>query len=130
MGKLVARGGAMIGHNNPPPEHKDSLFEMPPDYVDYILNAARPGKLANLTERMALPKVRELIDKLLDALAGPPADLTVSAGQMLALLRLVEQPAKAADDRRRALQRKRQSRPEYKARKRKREREYRSAVSR
>jgi hypothetical protein len=130
MGKLVARGGAMIGHNNPPPEHKDSLFEMPPDYVDYILNAARPGKLANLTERMTRPRVGKLLHRIIDGLTGPPVDPQVAATMAIEVIRLIQLPAGAANERRRALQRKRQSRPEYKARKRKREREYRSAVSR
>jgi len=121
----------LIGHNNPPPdEPRDPLFDMDPNYLQHvILNRARPVALREICARLAAPKLGELVSQIYDAMLGPSVNPRDAAVLMRQLTDLLPQPGRAADERRRALQRKRQSRPQYKQRERERERGYRAARS-
>jgi hypothetical protein len=121
-----------IGDNNPPPDEPcDPLLRMPPDLLQQVvLDRARPVAMQEIVNRLIAPRVGKLFENILDMMLGPPADHVEAGSAIMQLVRLVVEPARAEAGRRRALQRQRQSRPEYKARKRERERGYREAARR
>lgn len=109
-----------IGHNRPPePEFADVATveqrqrDIKAFYRWHALNTARPAALQHLLLDEVREKLGPVLRKVMKAMLGPPIEPDEAASLIAQLTRGTSTPYQAADERRRALQRKRQSTPEY-----------------
>ena len=112
------------GHNNPPSSFDELLDEAARRYA---FAAAGPTLLRELILNDIGPELAAVMDRVIKAMFGPPCDPEEAGALAVHLAHLLKKPDEAERVRRRQLQRKRQSTPEYRAARRERERRNRAA---